>query len=319
MLISFLTKKEELLMFIADKEIDVTEMIPNAQIITIEHSLLHIEGFILYTNFNPEIENLGDSGIRGVTIYAKETLESSEICMPTMHNDHIWVEIKLATNTNILCGCVYRSPSNNIAENIESTTVIEQLLIKASKVANPRPLIAGDLNLKGIDWENYCTDTTQHHITSFLNTIQECFLYQHVTQATQYRIGETPNLLDLIITNEEGLISSLEHFPGLGKSDHECLLFDANVTTEYHRLNVPGFNIFKARYTVIERNLDNVVWEHVLSCDIKQAYPKCISLLDSGCTVTYLWEFRQEKGENVSDSGGNKIEKQEKQIMDKIL
>ena len=43
-----------------------------------------------------------------------------------------------------MCGCVYRSPSNDIAENIESTTVIEQLLIKASKVANPHLLIAGD-------------------------------------------------------------------------------------------------------------------------------------------------------------------------------
>ena len=84
----------------------------------------------------------------------------------------------------------------------------------------------------------------------------------------------------MVITNEEGLISSLVHFPGLGKCDHECLLFDANVGTEYDRSNVPGFNIFKAHYTVIERNLDNVDWEHVLSCDINLAYPKAISLLE---------------------------------------
>ena len=71
-------------------------------------------------------------------------------------------------------------------------------------------------------------------------------------------------IYNLIITNEKGLISSLEHFPGLGKSDHECLLFDANTRTEYHRSNVPGFNIFKANYTAIVRNLDKVVWECAL-------------------------------------------------------
>ena len=257
----------------------ITEMIPKAQKNTIRHSLLHIEGFMLYTNFNPEIENLGEIGILGVAIYVKETLESSEICMQPTYNDHIWVEIKLVINTNILCGCVYRSPSNDIAENIESTTVIEQLIIKTSTVANTHLLIAGDFNLKGVDGENHCVDTNQHHLTSFVNTIQECFLYQHVTHPTQHRIHETPNLLDLIITNE-GLLSSLEHFPGLGKSDHECLLFDANVRTEYHTSNVPGFNISKANYRVIECNLDNVDWEHVLSFDIKQAFPEFINLLE---------------------------------------
>ena len=55
------------------------------------------------------------------------------------------------------------------------------------------------------------------HSFSLKKHNSRCFLYQHVTQPTRYRIGETPNLLDLIITNEEGLISSLEHFPGLGK------------------------------------------------------------------------------------------------------
>ena len=83
----------------------------------------------------------------------------------------------------------------------------------------------------------------------------------------------------MIITNEKGLISSLEHFTGLGKSDQECLPFDANVRSEYHTSNVPGFNVVKVKYTVVECNLDNVDWEYVLSFDIKQAYPEFIDLL----------------------------------------
>ena len=37
------------------------------------------------------------------------------------------------------------------------------------------------------------------------------------------QLGESPNVLDLILTNEEGMVSDLEHLPGLGNSDHVVL------------------------------------------------------------------------------------------------
>ena len=113
----------------------------------------------------------------------------------------------------------------------------------------------------------------------------------------------------MIITNEEGLISSLEHFPGLGKSDHECILFDANVRTEYHTSNIPGFNVFKANYTVIERNLDNIDWVRVLSCDIKQAYPEFIDLLGECMQGNVPVSSTKKKENYIYDSRCNKIEK----------
>ena len=77
-----------------------------------------------------------------------------------------------------------------------------------------------------IDWETDNVINEQDHLVNFLNDFQSCFLYQHVRKSSQYRLGETPNLLDLVITNEEGMIPLIEHHPGLGKSDHDCLLFD---------------------------------------------------------------------------------------------
>ena len=87
-------------------------------------------------------------------------------------------------------------------------------------------LISGDFNLSAIDWENHCVQHNQEYLTRFVNTIHDCFLFQHVKQPTRYREGETSNILDLILTNEEGMIDTIDHYPGLGKRDHECLVFD---------------------------------------------------------------------------------------------
>ena len=37
---------------------------------------------------------------------------------------------------------------------------------------------------------------------------------------------DTPNLLDLIITNEKNMIDSIEYQSPLGKSDHSVLVFN---------------------------------------------------------------------------------------------
>ena len=64
---------------------------------------------------------------------------------------------------------------------------------------------------------------TRFHLTAHFT---RHLIYQHVRKPTRYRLGETPNLLDIIITNEGSMVPLIEHDPGLGKSNHDCLLFD---------------------------------------------------------------------------------------------
>ncbi len=52
------------------------------------------------------------------------------------------------------------------------------------------------------------------------------FLYQHITEYTHYRKGQNPRLLDLILTNEEGMVNDMQYVPPLGKSDHVCVIFN---------------------------------------------------------------------------------------------
>ena len=42
-------------------------------------------------------------------------------------------------------------------------------------------------------------------------------IFQHVTEPTRYRENERPNLLDLVLSSEEGMVQDLRYLPPLGK------------------------------------------------------------------------------------------------------
>ena len=88
-------------------------------------------------------------------------------------------------------------------------------------------MLTGNFNLPQIDWEiGLSTAPDTHPSHSFIETTQSCYLHQHVRHPTRFRVGETPNTLDLIFTNEEGMVKNLLFLPGLGNSDHVVLSFD---------------------------------------------------------------------------------------------
>ena len=91
----FLNKKD-LLMFLQGSNTDIImimEMIPKQQKNNIPLAMLHLEGYDMYINLNPEDEYLGTTGIHGTGIYVKNGLCSIEIIFEhTNHNDQVWVD-----------------------------------------------------------------------------------------------------------------------------------------------------------------------------------------------------------------------------------
>ena len=68
-------------------------------------------------------------------------------------------------------------------------------------------LITGDFNVKEIDWGSQTTSTGEEHIaTQFLEIVRDSYLIQHVKEATRHRGTDRPSTLDLVFTNEEGMI-----------------------------------------------------------------------------------------------------------------
>ena len=86
-------------------------------------------------------------------------------------------------------------------------------------------LITGDFNYKDINWSTLeSTTNIEHEASVFLENLRDLYLTQHVTQPTRIRENQNYSCLDLIFTNEELVVNSLEYLPGLDTSDHLVLL-----------------------------------------------------------------------------------------------
>ena len=68
--------------------------------------------------------------------------------------------------------------------------------------------------------------TNNLNIVPFLDVINDLFLFQHITDPTRFRQGDTPSLLDLVFTNELDMINKMNYLLPLGNSDHVCIQFN---------------------------------------------------------------------------------------------
>ena len=194
--------------------------------------------------------------------------------------DHTWIEIP-TEGEPLLVGCVYRSPSDDINKDkcMKISKSISRLIDVAYK-SNENILIAGDFNFKEIDWVNEYAPPEKEHLTDFITTLQECYLYQHVTEPTRYRINELPNLLDLVLSGEEGMIQNIEYLPPLGESDHVCLRFDVLHTHQVSRPSRPSEpDIRKTNYESVKEDLSKHNWEEELNSNFVEDYDVFINSL----------------------------------------
>lgn len=214
-------------MDIAGNEPDVillTEVIPKAQRTPISNALLALPNYEFYTSFDPDKLNLGGRGERGVAIYIRSNLRAALVSFPhAAFKEHLLVRIQLHRQDYLVICCVYRSPSS---DGFQSMTELRSLLSLIDNLKPSHFLLAGDFNFPQIDWVGeFSRATTGHPSHLLLDLMHDFFLFQHIREATRSRLGEMENTLDLVFTNEEGMLSNLEYRPGLGRSDHLSLRF----------------------------------------------------------------------------------------------
>ena len=115
-------------------------------------------------------------------------------------------------------------------------------------------------------YKNCCQRSNNiNHISSlFLEYLRDCFLFQHVTEPTRYRSQNVPSVLDLILTNEEGIVSDLLYKPCLGKSDHLILDFTYNCYIRSSNSFSKKLNYFKGNHGIINDKLQGTNWEQDL-------------------------------------------------------
>ena len=159
-------------------------------------------------------------------------------------------------------GCIYRSPNSTDDNNNNLCKLIRDV----QKINSSHLLIMGDFNLPSVNWYTWAIshDRYDSFDYSFTNCLRDCYLHQHIQEPTRVRKDQTPSILDLIITNEEGMISKIAYMSPIGKSDHCSIYFDFHCYTQDYNINVKNFRYKKGNY-IYMNNLLSLDWTTILS------------------------------------------------------
>ena len=87
-----------------------------------------------------------------------------------------------------------------------------------AELRDDRVLLMGDFNFPGVDWVTGDCQGTSPEGAMFVDCLEDNFYEQYVKEPTR---GD--NILDLVITNEYGLIGDLCVEAGLASSDHRLV------------------------------------------------------------------------------------------------
>ncbi|XP_050514896.1 uncharacterized protein LOC126890092 [Diabrotica virgifera virgifera] len=215
---------------IASLNAKFTEFVCNIQLITphiiciaeswlnnnIPDSLIAIPS---YTIYRKDRQNRVGGG---VCIYLSELITNNfSICakdIQTAGLDILHLTITRNSFTMNLI-CLYRPPDtqpgtdNLFIELLEEISLLDNLVI------------VGDFNFPDISWPAISlTDGVSSH-NLFKNFIINSNLSQLITKPTRFRLNNQPSTVDLVITNEEQLISTIDISSPIGKSDHAVITF----------------------------------------------------------------------------------------------
>ena len=160
----------------------------------------------------------------------------------------------------------------------------------------------GDFNYSDINWETLTVNDSSSAPQSseeFLEELYTCVLCQHVSEPTHFKHGVSPSLLDLVITNEEGMISNLNYLPPLGKSDHLCLQFSFNLVTPDANLDYIKFNLNAGDYNVLWSEVTNINCEDMMNITMDATWQYFLTKFDVAIKCSVPLTSSKPKFKNV--------------------
>ena len=262
---SLLNKRAELSAIIVQHAPDViciTEFAPKNTALPVQEAELQVEGFDMFSNIN--------NCKRGVLIYTNKSLKASpsKIEQLSDFDENCWCEIGLLGEDRLLVGCVYRSPNS---DSVNNAKMISNLRKVCEKGKFTHLLVCGDFNMPEIDWIDETTLSNPNHQASvFMECLRDCFLFQHVKLPTHQRSNQAANILDLILTNEEGMVDGLQYNAPLGKSDHVMLNFIFKCYIKSQKPKPRKYKYDQGNYVQMRDKMGEYDWEadlKDLSCE----------------------------------------------------
>lgn len=227
-----------------------------------------IDGFNLVCRYDRSDTNQGVGG--GLLLWCRDKLSVAENKSPEFEsfNQCCSVKVPLAGGSSIALVLVYRphnlynSPVTEKANNEKLCSVLENT--RGSTV------YIGDFNYSDIDWTHF--HAAKPCSRDFLNTVQDCFLTQHIDFATRASSGTIP---DLVLSSDSSLVHGISDIGKLGSSDHSMLPIEVagELTGKATTEEVPDWG--KADMEKLREELGSVDWvEELQGLDTDQSWDK---------------------------------------------
>ena len=137
---------------------------------------------------------------------------------------------------SILLGVFYRPPSSG-TDTIKELAKCLDLLNLPSRRKLSNVILTGDFNFPHIKWDEGqpIRNTMENEVTdSFLQVVENNFLFQHVEEATRIT-PTTSNILDLVFTTHPNAIFDVHIIPGI--SDHDAIVFTTHSCAKKQKYN----------------------------------------------------------------------------------
>ena len=119
----------------------------------------------------------------------------------------------------------------------------------------------------------------------FIECVRDSYLYQHITDPTRARGNNKPSTIDLVFTNDNDIVESIEFSPPLGASDHCCIHTKIECYPVFDGSDKIVFKYDKADFTKMRETLA-INWEKNY-----ESYPD---------DVHKQWNFFYDRYENSS-------------------
>ena len=231
--------------------IAIAEIKPKNCRYTLTEAELQLDGYTLHSC------NLETDQRRGVVVYIDNSLQATQVGTDTAGDEQLWLSIRLWNHDLLLFGCIYRSPGST-EENY--TQLYTSIINMCDETRYTHQLICGDFNCGEVNW---ATGTAQGaKAQALLDMTRESYLYQHVDRPTRVRGTDNPSLLDLVLTNEEYMVTNIEHLAPLGMSDHSVLIFNYTCYTTIPSTRVLRHQYHRGNYQAMRSDLD-VDWDEM--------------------------------------------------------
>ncbi|XP_068531176.1 uncharacterized protein [Anas acuta] len=208
-----------------------------------------MEGYVLFRK--------GRLGKRGgwAALYVREQLECTQLQLGESEGqvESLWVRIKgWAGMGDTVAGVYYRSPDQE--EEVDEA-FYEQLLVASRSQAL---VLMGNFSYPDICW---VSDSARHKQSKgFLQSVEDNFLMQVVEEPTRQRV-----LLDLVLSNRDGLVSDVKVGGSLGCSDHEMVEFQIELGKgSKAKSRIATLDFRRANFDLFWDLLGSISWDRLL-------------------------------------------------------